>query len=241
MKFVGIIPARYASTRFPGKPLVDINGKPMIQRVYESVSESTRLSNVVVATDDQRIFDAVEGFGGNVEMTLDTHHSGTDRCEECINKVGGEFDFAINIQGDEPFIDARQIDQLCDVMLTGADIGTLVMPITNESDFLNPNKPKVVFDNTMRALYFSRAPLPYLRSDDASYKIGYRHIGMYGYAISVLHEIVKLPISEYEKIEKLEQLRWLQNGYTIMVGITEIESQAVDTPQDLERLLKSLE
>lgn len=242
LNFAGIIPARFASTRFPGKPLVDIGGKSMIQRVYEQVSKV--LNDVYVATDDERIYDAVVAFGGKVIMTSDQHRSGTDRCYEAYTKLPAEFDVIINIQGDEPFIQPSQIEALkmCFEDET-TQIATLVKPIAvSETDSLlfNPNSPKVVLDKNNCALYFSRSPIPYRRGaeekDWASLHTYYKHIGIYAYRTQVLAEITSLEPSILEMAESLEQLRWLENGYKIKVGFTDVETVGIDTPEDLEKV-----
>ena len=240
MKFIAIIPARYASTRFPGKPLVDMRGKTMIQRVYEQVSSC--LSAVYVATDDARICQAVHDFGGRAVMTSETHRSGTDRCWEAYERIGGGEEVIINIQGDEPFIHPQQIAAVkaCfDDEQT--QIATLVKPFTVRDGFAaleNVNSPKVVVNNRMQALYFSRSIIPYQRNRDRnSWLEGhtyYKHIGLYAYRSSVLREITALPQSSLEMAESLEQLRWLQNGYTIKVGVSDRETIGIDTPADLE-------
>ena len=242
LNFTGIIPARFASTRFPGKPLVDIGGKSMIQRVYEQVSKV--LNDVYVATDDERIYNAVVAFGGKVIMTSDQHRSGTDRCYEAYTKLPAEFDVIINIQGDEPFIQPSQIEALkmCFEDET-TQIATLVKPIAvSETDSLlfNPNSPKVVLDKNNCALYFSRSPIPYRRGaeekDWASLHTYYKHIGIYAYRTQVLAEITSLEPSILEMAESLEQLRWLENGYKIKVGFTDVETVGIDTPEDLEKV-----
>lgn len=247
MKFVAIIPARYASTRFPGKPLVDIGGKTMIQRVYEQVSLS--VENVYVATDDKRIYDTVESFGGKAIMTSDQHKSGTDRCYEAYTKIEVPFDVIINVQGDEPFIQPSQIESLKNCFNDAStDIATLVKKISvNESESLlfNPNSPKVVLDKKNNALYFSRSPIPYLRnfSPDkwAQNHVYYKHIGIYAYKANVLQEITKMEVSKLEQAESLEQLRWLENGLKIKCGFSEVESIGIDTPEDLEKAIKLLQ
>ena len=241
MKFIAIIPARYASTRFPAKPLAMLGGKRVIERVYEQVSGV--LDDAVVATDDERIYDAVRAFGGKVEMTSTEHRSGTDRCWEAYCKQGGEFDVVINVQGDEPFIQPSQLQALKECFNSpDIDIATLVKPFAESDGFAaleNPNSPKVVVDNQMRALYFSRSVIPYLRGvekqDWLSRHTFYKHIGIYAFRAEALKAITKLPISPLEKAESLEQLRWLDNGYKIGVGLTDIETVGIDTPEDLER------
>lgn len=246
MKFIGIIPARYASTRFPGKPLADMKGKYMIQRVYEQVK--TVLDRVYVATDDRRIFDAVHSFGGKAVMTSENHKSGTDRCFEAYCRIGEGEDVIINIQGDEPFIQTRQIEAIMECFESeGTQIATLVKPFTKEDGFdalFNSNSPKVVLNNRNEALYFSRSIIPYIRNYKydtwLDHHTFYKHIGMYAYRADILSEITALPQSSLEIAESLEQLRWLQNGYRIKVGITTQETIGIDTPEDLERALKYL-
>ena len=241
ISFIGIIPARYASTRFPGKPLADIAGKSMIQRVYEQASKA--LDTVVVATDDQRIYDAVQAFGGQVAMTSDQHKSGTDRCYEALTKAEGNFDVVINIQGDEPFVKPEQIEELKACFdEASTQIATLVKPFSADDDFevlFNANSPKVVFNTNREALYFSRSVIPYYRNavhtEWLKKQTYYKHIGMYAYRAQVLGEITKLPQSPLELAESLEQLRWLENGYRIKIGITDTETIAIDTPEDLKR------
>ncbi len=240
---LGLIPARYASTRFPGKPLADIGGKPMIRRVYEQVRKT--LKNVAVATDDARIAEAVMAFGGRVVMTSTNHRSGTDRCAEAVSKVEAEdgrtYDVVVNIQGDEPFIKPEQV-----ALLTSAfddptvEIATLVKHADNSEDLFNPNKPKVVISAQGDALYFSRQPIPYLRGvaehDWQSSHDYWNHIGLYAYRTATLHKLTKLAPGDLEKCESLEQLRWLENGYRVRVLPTKLESLSIDTPEDLEEL-----
>lgn len=241
MKFAGIIPARFASTRFPGKPLALLGGKPMIQRVYEQVAKV--LDDVYVATDDERIFNTVEAFGGNAIMTSPDHKSGTDRIEEAVNKTGKTFDVVINIQGDEPFIHESQIETICKCFDDPQTmIATLGRPFTEKdslADLENPNSPKLICDNNGFAMYFSRSIIPFIRNAEKTEwlkKFGFlKHIGLYAYRSDVLAEITKLPQSSLEIAESLEQLRWLQNGYRIKVGTTEIETIGIDTPDDLEK------
>lgn len=247
MKFLGIIPARYASTRFPGKPLADMAGKPMIQRVYEQV-EGT-LDAVCVATDDARIEEAVKAFGGQVVMTSDKHRSGTDRCYEAYTLVGQGYDVVVNIQGDEPFIHPEQIETLKACFREpDVQIATLVKPFRPDDDFetalFNANTPKVVLNKRHEALYFSRSIIPYMRGKHYSEWLPnhtyYKHIGLYAYRAATLREITALPQSPLELAESLEQLRWLENGYKIKVGITEQETIGIDTPADLEKALAFL-
>lgn len=229
---VGIIPSRYASTRFPAKPLVDIAGKSMIQRVYEQASKASSLSDVIVATDDQRIFDHVEGFGGTVIMTSSEHQSGTDRCAEVLSKLNN-IDVVINIQGDEPFIEPEQIDQLSACFENpNTQIATLIKKIENEEDLLSDTVVKVNRTDSNGAIYFSRKPFHALNES-------YKHIGIYAYRAQTLKIISQLPQSANELAERLEQLRWLDNGFKIQLAETEHESNSVDTPEDLQRLLRS--
>lgn len=241
MRFVGIIPARYASQRFPGKPLAILGGKTVIQRVYEQVGKV--LDDVYVATDDDRIKNTVEGFGGKAIMTSPNHKSGTDRIEEAVEKIGGDFDVVINIQGDEPFIHESQIKELC-ACFDDADtqIATLGKPFTAEMGMEaleNPNSPKIVVDNRGYAMYFSRSVIPYIRNTRREEWIGQfpylKHIGLYAYRRDVLRQVTQLPQSSLEIAESLEQLRWLQNGYKIKVGLTDVETVGIDTPDDLQR------
>lgn len=244
MKILGIIPARYASTRFPGKPLVDIAGKSMIQRVYEQSKKCHLLTDVIVATDDERIFYHVAGFGGKAMMTLAEHQSGTDRCAEVAGKYP-EFDIIINIQGDEPYINPEQISNVA-LCFDNDDtqIATLVKKIQTEQELFNPNSPKVILNKNSEAIYFSRSPLPHIRgyeqADWLNHFTYYKHIGIYGYRADVLQQITKLPMSSLEKAESLEQLRWVENGYRIKVAETELETYAIDTPEDLKILLSGM-
>ncbi|MCO5247327.1 MAG: 3-deoxy-manno-octulosonate cytidylyltransferase [Chitinophagales bacterium] len=227
MKILGIIPARYASTRFQGKPLTLIDGKPMIQHVYERCLQAQRLSQVLVATDDERIADAVKGFGGKYILTKSAHQSGTDRCAEACQDF--QVDAVINIQGDEPKINHEQIDQVADMLIKGAEIATLAKEI-DATTAQSPNIVKVVKDKRNMALYFSRSLIPY-RSD-----VYFKHIGIYGYQKAILQKLTLLPVSFLEVKERLEQLRWLENAYEIHVGLTMYESVSIDTPDDLLKL-----
>lgn len=241
MKFLGIIPARYASTRFPAKPLALLGGKTVIQRVYEQVAGV--LDDAYVATDDERIEAVVKAFGGKVVMTSVHHKSGTDRCFEAASKIGGDFDVVVNIQGDEPFIQPSQLHSIQACFDDPAtQIATLVKPFTADNDISmleNPNSPKVVLDKNRNALYFSRSVIPYLRNvekaDWLKRHTFYKHIGLYAYRVEVLKEITSLPQSPLELAESLEQLRWLENGYIIKAGVTEVETIGIDTPEDLAR------
>ena len=238
MIFMAIIPARYASTRFPGKPLAVLGGKTVIQRVYEQVSSV--LDEVYVATDDQRIYDCVVSFGGRAVMTREDHKSGTDRIEEAVEKIQSSADVIINVQGDEPFIQPSQIKTLMSLFDdSDTQIGTLGKPFESIEAVDNPNSPKIVTDNRGFALYFSRSVIPYIRGKEHSDWFGeypfLKHLGIYAYRREVLKEVTQLPQSSLEKAESLEQLRWLQNGYRIRVGLTDVETVGIDTPEDLQR------
>lgn len=238
MKFIGIIPARYASTRFPGKPLALLDGKPVIQHVYEKVAAV--LEAAYVATDDERIYDVVKSFGGQVVMTRTDHKSGTDRIEEAIEKIGGEWDVVVNVQGDEPFVAKSQLDTICHCFDDPTtQIATLGKPFESMEAVQNPNSPKIVVDNMGFAMYFSRSVIPYVRGKEKSSWLTHypflKHLGIYAYRKDVLRQITQLPQSSLEIAESLEQLRWLQNGFKIKVGTTDVETVGIDTPQDLER------
>ncbi len=292
MKILGVIPARFASTRFPGKPLVIINGKSMIQRVYEQAKKCKSLARIVVATDDERIFKHVQSFGGEAMMTADTHQSGTDRCAEVVGRLNfeiqtanldsdsapiigkitprfeGIFTAVINIQGDEPFIQPEQIEKVVEILrgssikneklkIKNSDndvlqtsnfklqtlnfgIATLAKQIDNQEDIENQNVVKVIFDAFGKAVYFSRSPIPFLRNVDKKdwAKSGqfFKHIGLYGYRTAVLLEIAQFSPTNLEKLESLEQLRWLENGYAIGVAQTNLETIGIDTPEDLNKI-----
>ena len=244
MKIIAIIPSRYASTRFPGKPLADIAGKSMIQRVVEKVKESVLISDVVVATDDQRIYDHVIGFGGKVCMTDVNHQSGTDRCFEVLQQQSELYDYVINIQGDEPFIQPDQIDLLANTLKDKTQLATLIKPIELSEQLFDFNVVKVVKDLNENAIYFSRTPIPYFRNMEQSDWVNkhtyYKHIGIYAYRVDVLKSITELPISPLELTESLEQLRWVENGYTIKTAITDHDSIGIDTPEDLRKALEQL-
>lgn len=238
MKFIGIIPARYASTRFPGKPLALLGGKPVIQHVYEKVAAV--LEAAYVATDDERIYDVVKSFGGQVVMTRTDHKSGTDRIEEAIEKIGGEWDVVVNVQGDEPFVAKSQLDTICHCFDDSTtQIATLGKPFESMEAVQNPNSPKIVVDNMGFAMYFSRSVIPYVRGKEKSSWLTHypflKHLGIYAYRKDVLRQVTQLPQSSLEIAESLEQLRWLQNGFKIKVGTTDVETVGIDTPQDLER------
>ena len=242
MKILGIIPARYASTRFPGKPLADINGKPMIQRVYEQAKKCKLLNDVLVATDDKRIESAVKKFKGKVVMTSSKHESGTDRCYEALKKTKGKFDAVINIQGDEPFIHPKQIARVANCFNNKhVQLATLAIKMNSIHELSNPNTVKVIINKKKEAIYFSRTAIPYYRSKDLNEWLKlhtyYKHIGIYGYRTDILTEVTKLKRSSLEIAESLEQLRWLENGYKINVELTDMESYSVDTPEDLQRVV----
>jgi 3-deoxy-manno-octulosonate cytidylyltransferase (CMP-KDO synthetase) len=242
VKILGIIPARYASSRFPGKPLVEIGGKTMIQRVYLQCMQATKLSEVAVATDDTRIADHVRSFGGRVILTSEFHQTGTDRCAEALflMKEGDSYDYIVNIQGDEPFISPELIDNLCDTLDYKTEIATAVKRITNPEALDDPNVVKVVLTMRKQALYFSRQAIPFVRDVPKADWLGkaefYKHIGIYAYRNDVLKQIVKLPVNVLEQTEKLEQLRWLGYGYKIVACETSHDSIGVDTPEDLKNL-----
>lgn len=244
-EIIGIIPARFASTRFPGKALIDINGKSMIRRVYEQALKCVSLADVVVATDDKRIEEAVLAFGGKVGMTSDQHPSGTDRCAELVDTLKLNCDAVINIQGDEPFIDPGQIDLVCACFEDDrTELATLVKKISSFETLINPNAPKVVIDKDLFAIYFSRHPIPYVRGHEQQNWLNqhtfYQHIGIYGYRRDVLQKITQLSASSLESAESLEQLRWLEYGYRIKTAVTTLQTSAIDTPEDLTRMLQAL-
>ncbi len=230
---IGIIPARYASTRLPGKPLIMIGGKTMIQRVYEQAKKVTELDEVYVATDDARIADAVKNFGGHAILTSPDHQSGTDRCSEVLKKLNKQVDVVINIQGDEPFIDPAQIALVASCFNDASvNIASLIKKLDKESEVQNPNTVKAVINSLGNALYFSRSPIPYRRNPEAQITY-YKHIGIYGYRAQTLLDLTRLPQGAIEKAESLEQLRWLENGYDIRLKETNMETISIDTPDDL--------
>lgn len=237
MKITGIIPARYASTRLPGKPLLKIAGKPIIQWVYEQASKAEKLKNLVVATDDERILDTVIAFGGKAVLTSSEHSNGTERIAEAASNI--DSDAFINIQGDEPFIAPEQIDQIALLLSKGAKIATLVKQITDSEKILDPNMVKAVLSNSGKALYFSRYAIPYNRNEIKNL-VYWQHIGIYGFEKSTLQEIVKLSPSSLELAESLEQLRWLQNEYEILTAETSIHNISIDTENDLVQAQKLL-
>ena len=239
MKVVGIIPARYASTRFPGKPLALIKGKPMIQRVYEQALKS-KLDAVVIATDDVRIADAVMDFGGQYVMTSPNHRSGTDRCCEALDLLKTKYDAVVNIQGDEPFIDPKQIDLLVDLIVRDdTSLASLAKRIDDADELFSPNAVKVVVNQEGNALYFSRNPIPFMRNVDRDEWLikgrFYKHIGIYAYKADVLHQVAHMEPSALEQAESLEQLRWLENGLAIRMALSDAENISIDTPDDLHR------
>lgn len=239
MKIVGIIPARYASTRFPGKPLALIKGKPMIQRVYEQALKS-KLDAVVIATDDVRIADAVMDFGGQYVMTSPNHRSGTDRCCEALDLLKTKYDAVVNIQGDEPFIDPKQIDLLVDLIVRDdTSLASLAKRIDDADELFSPNAVKVVVNQEGNAMYFSRNPIPFMRNVDRDEWLAkgrfYKHIGIYAYKADVLHQVAHMEPSALEQAESLEQLRWLENGLAIRMALSDAENISIDTPDDLHR------
>lgn len=237
---LAIIPARYASTRFPGKPLVEISGKSMIQRTYEQVCKVGDWADVIIATDDIRVEEAAKAFGARVMMTSSAHLTGTDRCAEVLASCGLPVDYVVNIQGDEPFIDPKQIQSLRSGFSSRPELVTLIKKITDLGTLFNPNSPKVIINSNKQAIYFSRQTLPYLRSvpqdqwlDKGTF---YKHIGLYAYRADVLPTLSTLKPSPLELAESLEQLRWIENGYQIQTVETQIETIGIDTPEDLERI-----
>lgn len=243
MKLLGIIPARYASKRFPGKALADIHGKTMVRRVYEQATGSQLLNELVVATDDERIYREIESVGGKVLMTSREHQNGTERCSEVLRKWP-DFDYVINIQGDEPFIHPEQIDTLASMLDGTVEIATLVKKIEDPEVLEDPSEMKVVMNLRQEAIYFSRNCIPYIRDCTPEERLTrhtfYKHIGMYAFRSDVLLKITGLPLSPLEKAESLEQLRWMENGYTIRLGITDRDSHMIDTPEELKRLTQIL-
>ena len=238
---LGVIPARYASTRFPGKPLIDIRGKSMIQRVYERVTLAQRLDAVVVATDDERIASHVADFGGRAVLTRVDHPSGTDRCQEALQVVGGQYNYVINIQGDEPFIHPEQIDELAAVLDGQVELATQMITVTSQEQLFNSGEVKIVLNHQQDALYFSREVIPHLhgipKEEWHKRHTYWCHVGMYAYRSDVLQQITQLPVSLLEKAESLEQLRWLEAGFRIRCVPTQYQSACVDTPEDLANLL----
>lgn len=239
---VGIIPARYASTRFPGKPLIDIQGKTMLQRVYEQAAKSKCLNKVMVATDDKRIFTHVKNFGGEVVMTAEHHPSGTDRCWDALQQLETDFKYVINIQGDEPFIEPEQIDDLAKQLADGTtELATQMIAVDNHEILFDKGEVKIVLNTNNEALYFSRMVIPFIKGVDEKewhqHHKYYRHVGMYAYRKDVLEKITRLPVSILEKAESLEQLRWVENGFKIKCVVTKYESHCIDTPEDVTKVL----
>lgn len=241
-KLVGIIPARYASSRFPGKPLIDIMGKTMIQRVYEQASKSSALADVIVATDDERIYKHIEQFGGKVVYTKSEHPSGTDRCFEAYKNYGMDADYIINIQGDEPFIDPSQIDLLANVCDGETELATLMIPVDSHEVLFDMGEVKITLNNRMEALYFSRMVIPFIKGQPQQewhkHHPYYRHVGMYAYRRDILEKITQLNPSPLEIAESLEQLRWLENGFKVKCAVTKFDSHCIDTPEDIEKVIR---
>ena len=240
---VAIIPARYASTRFPGKPLADIMGMSMIRRVYEQTKKASLISRVVVATDDERIAVHVRSFDGEVVMTSPDHPSGTDRCLEAFQLLGSGYEYIINVQGDEPFIDPVQIDTLAGTLVDGkTELATLIAKVNRPDILTDIGEVKVVMNEQGRALYFSRQAIPFLRNVPAGewhlHHPYYYHVGMYAYRADVLEKISKLPVSLLEKAESLEQLRWMEHGYSITCALTGMDSYCIETPEDIDKVLR---
>ena len=242
MSIIGIIPARYASTRFPGKPLVQINGKSMLQRVVEQTKKSGLLTEIVVATDDKRIVDHCHEIGAKVIMTNTAHQSGTDRCYEAYKLSGSKANYIINIQGDEPFLHPDQINTLANACDGNAELITQMIKCDSYDVLFDTGEVKIVLNTNNEALYFSRSVIPFIKNEDSkNWHLKhdfYRHVGMYAYRTDILEKIAALPVSNLEKAESLEQLRWLQNGFKIKCVITEHDSHCVDTPEDIEKVLK---
>ncbi len=238
MKILGIIPARYASSRFPKKALVDIHGKSMIQRVYEQAKQADILSDVIIATDHDSIFKHAHSFNGKVVMTSTHHPSGTDRCAEVISNLTDRFDFIINIQGDEPFIQPAQINRLGKALEQHIELATLAIPLEDVDSLFSPHVVKVIFNKKKEAIYFSRHAIPYIRNEEQKKWLTsflfHKHIGIYAYRSDILTQVTQLPSSSLEKAESLEQLRWIEHGFKIQVITTDIDSYGIDTPEDLE-------
>ena len=239
---LGIIPARYASSRFPGKPLIEILGKSMIQRVYEQTKKSNLLADVIVATDDERVFKHVESFGGKVVYTEESHPSGTDRCFEALQNYGANFDYVINIQGDEPFIDPSQINLLCEVCDGKTELATLMIEVDSHDVLFDTGEVKITLNSHNEALYFSRMVIPFIKDKAQEewhlHHTYYRHVGMYAYRNDVLNQITKLKTSSLENAESLEQLRWLENGFKVKCVTTHFDSHCIDTPDDIEKVIR---
>jgi len=241
----GIIPARYASTRFPGKSLLDIQGKSMIQRVYEEASKSKYLDTLVVATDDERILQHVQSFGGRAVMTGQYHPSGTDRCLEALRQLEGDYRYVINIQGDEPFINPAQIDELAVLLTDGSvELATQMIRVASYEELFDKGEVKIVLNDQMEALYFSRMVIPFVKGVDErawhEHYPYYRHVGMYAYRTDVLEKITRLPVSSLERAESLEQLRWVEHGLKIKCVVTQYDSHCIDTPEDVDKVLRRM-
>jgi 3-deoxy-manno-octulosonate cytidylyltransferase (CMP-KDO synthetase) len=244
MKIIGIIPARYASTRFPGKPLIEINGKTMLQRVYEQTIQANQLSEVLIATDDEKIAQHAQSFGAKVVLTKADHPSGTDRCYEAYINFGETFDYVVNIQGDEPFLNPQQIDELAAICDGTTELATQMIAVDNESVLFDQGEVKIVMNQNKEALYFSRMVIPFIKNvpqkDWHKHHPYFRHVGMYAYRTDILEALTKLPPSSLENAESLEQLRWLENGFKIKLVQTEFDSHCIDTPEDIEKVLNLL-
>jgi len=239
---LGIIPARYASTRFPGKPLAEIKGKSMLRRVYEQTEKARLLDKIIVATDDERIAAHAREFGANVVLTRPEHPSGTDRCYEAYQLCGEAFDYVVNIQGDEPFLDPAQIDSLAEACTGSVEIATQMILCNNHDVLFDRGEVKIVLNGQREALYFSRSVIPFLKNVDEKewhkHFDYYRHVGMYAYRSDILAKIAGMQPSLLERAESLEQLRWLENGYRIKCVETSFDSHCVDTPEDIEKVLR---
>jgi 3-deoxy-manno-octulosonate cytidylyltransferase (CMP-KDO synthetase) len=243
---VGIIPARYASSRFPGKPLVLIQGKSMLERVYEQASKSKVLHKVVVATDDSRIYEHVQSFGGQVVLTAANHPSGTDRCWDAVQQLPDKYSYIINIQGDEPFIDPTQIDELATALQDETtQLATQMIAVNSHEMLFDEGEVKIVLNNNNEALYFSRSVIPHVKNVAKEnwhlHHPYFRHVGLYAYRYDILEQITKLPVSTLEKAESLEQLRWIENGYSIKCITTNFESHCIDTPEDIDKVLRLIQ
>lgn len=242
MKILGIIPARYASTRFPGKPLIDILGKSMLQRVYEQTKKSKLLTDVIIATDDERIEKHASSFGAKVVQTRSEHPSGTDRSFEAYQKTNAAYDYVINIQGDEPFIDPSQIDLLAEICDGNTELATLMIKCNSHDVLFDQGEVKITLNDKKEALYFSRMVIPFIKGKDEkewhSHFDYYRHVGMYAYRTDILEKITKLKPSSLELAESLEQLRWLENGFKIKCAETLHDSHCIDTPEDVDKVIK---
>lgn len=243
MKILGIIPVRFHSTRFPGKALADVHGKTMVQRVYEQVLQAQGFDQVLVATDHSKIFNHITEFGGKVCMTSENHPSGTDRCREALESEKASYDFVVNIQGDEPFVNPLQIEDLIKSLSRNVQISTQAKLIDDKKSLIDPNCVKVLMNTEGNAIYFSRSPLPYQRNKSIDNWMAnhqyYQHIGIYAYRSDILIKLTELPVSKLEQAEGLEQLRWLENGYSIKVEKTRFHAYGIDTPEDLDQALAS--